>query len=140
MRLCRWAILLVALCSGLPAWQDHPEGGLAWNNTFHSGGHGHGVSTMTGAAARILSEATVDIDRGGKILVSFRTHGGRPLNFSGSLMAPEGEKLKADVACGDRADLRGPMYLSRDAKGAVYRITLDATNGQDKLHLDWDRR
>jgi hypothetical protein len=138
MRLCLLAILLSA---ALPALQDHPEGGgLVWNNTFHSNGHGHGVSTLTGSAPRQLSEATIDIDRGGKILVSFRAHGGRPLTFSGSLMAPEGDKLKADVVSGDRADLHGPMYLSRDAKGNISRITLDATNGQDRLHLDWDRR
>jgi hypothetical protein len=95
---------------------------------------------VTGYGEQRLSEANVDVDRGGKILVSFRTDGGRPLTFSGSMMGPEGGTLKADVASDDRAALRGPMYLSRDANGTIYRITLDATNGQDRMHLEWDRR
>ena len=115
-------------------------GGLTWNNAYHSGGPGRGVSRLTGYGEQRLSEANVDIDRGGKILVSFRTDSGRPLTFSGSMMGPEGGTLKADVASDDRAALRGPMYLSRDAHGTIYRITLDATNGQDGLHLEWDRR
>jgi hypothetical protein len=32
------------------------------------------------------------------------------------------------------------MYLSRDARGDIYRISLEATNGQDRLRLDWNRR
>ena len=115
-------------------------GGLTWNNTYHSGGSGRGVSRLTGYGEQRLFDANVDIDRGGKILVSFRTDSGRPLTFSGSMMGPEGGTLKADVASDDRAGLRGPMYLSRDANGTIYRITLDATNGQDRLHLEWDRR
>jgi hypothetical protein len=115
-------------------------GGLTWNNAYHSGGPGRGVSRLTGFGEQRLSEANVDIDRGGKILVSFRTDSGRPLTFSGSMMGPEGGTLKADVASDNRAGLRGPMYLSQDAKGTIYRITLDATNGQDRLHLEWERR
>lgn len=115
-------------------------GGLAWNNTYHSGGPGRGTSRLSGYGEQRLFEANVDIDRGGKILVSFRTDSGRPLTFSGSMMGPDGGTLKADVASDDRAGLRGPMYLSRDAGGTIYRITLDATNGQDRLHLEWQRR
>jgi hypothetical protein len=115
-------------------------GGLTWNNAYHSGGPGRGLSRLTGVGEQRLSEANVDIDRGGKILVSFRTDSGRPLTFSGSMMGPEGGTLKADVASDNRAGLRGPMYLSQDAKGTIYRITLDATNGQDRLHLEWERR
>jgi hypothetical protein len=115
-------------------------GGLVWNNAYHSGGPGRGISTLTGYGEQRLSDANVDIDRGGKIVVSFRTDSGRPLSFSGSMMGPEGETLKADVASDDRTRLRGPMYLSRDASGTIYRISLDATNGQDRLHLEWQRR
>jgi hypothetical protein len=119
---------------------DRRGGGLAWNNTYHSGGPGRGVSTLSGYGEQRLFDGTVDIDRGGKILVSFRTDSGRPLTFSGSMMGPDGGTLKADVASNDRAGLRGPMYLSRDAGGTIYRISLDATNGQDRLHLEWERR
>jgi len=115
-------------------------GGLTWNNAYHSGGPGRGVSRLTGYGEQRLFDANVDIDRGGRILVSFRTDSGRQLTFSGSMMGPEGGTLKADVGSDDRAGLRGPMYLSRDAGGTVYRIALDATNGQDRLHLEWDRR
>jgi hypothetical protein len=117
-----------------------PGGGLAWNNTYHSGGPGRGVSRLSGYGEQRLFDANVDIDRGGRILVSFRTDSGRPLTFSGSMMGPEGGTLKADVASDDRAGLRGPMYLSRDAGGTIYRISLDATNGQDRLHVEWQRR
>ena len=119
---------------------DRRGGGLAWNNAYHSGGPGRGVSTLSGYGEQRLFDANVDIDRGGKILVSFRTDSGRPLSFSGSMMGPDGGTLKADVASNDRAGLRGPMYLSRDAGGTIYRISLEATNGQDRLHLEWERR
>jgi hypothetical protein len=116
-------------------------GGLTWNNAYHSGGPGRGVSRLSGYGEQRLFDANVDIDRGGRILVSFRTDSGRPLSFSGSMMGPEGGgTLKADVVSDDRAGLRGPIYLSRDARGNIYRISLDATNGQDRLHLDWERR
>lgn len=118
----------------------HEGGGLAWNNTFHSVGRGRGFSTLNGRTSDPLTEASVDIDRGGKVFVSFRTDRGKSLTFSGSLMAPEGEMLKAEVTSGDRVDLRGPMYLSRDAKGSIYRIIADITNGQDRQHLDWNRK
>ncbi len=115
-------------------------GGFAWNNTIHFTGPGRGSSMVTGYGAQRLSDATVDIDRGGRILVSFRTDSGRPLTFSGAVIGQEGDTLKADMATDDRARLRGPMFLSRDPRGNVYRISLEATNGQDRLRLDWDRR
>ncbi len=125
----------------IPSFDDeHKGGGLAWNNTFHSAGHGKGTATTNGATPQILSAATVDIDRGGKILISFRTDHGNPLTFTGSMMAPEGQTLKAAVSSGHGGELQGPAYLSRDAKGAIYHITLDVTNGQNRLHLDWDRK
>lgn len=115
-------------------------GGLTWNNALHFGGRGRGVSTLTGYGDQRLSDVTVDIDRGGKILVSFRTDSGRPLSFSGSVIDFDRDTIRADVATDDRARLRGSMSLSRNDRGDVNRISLDATNGQDRLHLDWDRR
>jgi len=119
---------------------DDRRGGLAWNNTIHSGGPGRGTSTLSGYGAQRLFDATVDIDRGGRILVSFRTDSGRPLTFSGSVISADGNTLKADVGSDDRTRVRGSMYLSRDGRGEVYRISLDAGNGGDRLRLDWDRR
>jgi len=122
---------------------DRPNderGGLAWNNSLHFGGRGRGTSTLSGYGEQRLSDVTVDIDRGGKILVSFRTDSGRPLVFTGSVIDFDPGSVRADVATDDRARLRGSMYLSRNDRGDVYRISLDATNGQERLHLDWDRR
>jgi len=122
---------------------DRPNderGGLAWNNTVHFGGRGHGTSTSTADGERELRDVTVDIDRGGKILVLFRTDAGRPLSFTGSVIEFDQASVRADVATEDHARLRGSMYLSRNDHGDVYRISLDATNGQDRLHLDWDRK
>lgn len=125
---------------------DHPDdrddrrGGLTWNNVLHFGGRGRGASTLSGYGEQRLSDVTVDIDRGGKIVVSFRTDSGRPLSFTGSVIDSDRDSIRADVATDDRARLRGSMSLSRDNRGDIYRISLDATNGQDRLRLDWDRR
>jgi hypothetical protein len=119
---------------------DRRGGGFAWNNTIHFNGPGRGTSTMSGYGAQRLFDATVDIDRGGRILVSFRTDSGRPLSFSGSVIGADRDSMKADVASDDRARVRGSMFLSRDNRGDVYRISLEASNGQDRLRLDWDRR
>jgi len=125
---------------------DHPDdrddrrGALAWNNVFHFGGRGHGISMTTGYGEQQLSDASVDIDRGGRILVSFRTNSGRPLAFNGSVIDFDPGSIKADVATDDSVRLRGSMFLSRNERGEVYKIVLDATNGEQRLHLDWDRR
>jgi hypothetical protein len=116
------------------------RGGLAWNNTTHFAGPGRGSSTLSGYGGQRLMDVSVDIDRGNRILVSFRTDSGRPLSFSGQIIGADGDTMKADVATDDRARLRGSMYLSRTPRGDVYRITLDATDGQDRLSLDWNRR
>ena len=104
-----------------------PGDGFVWNNATHFGGPGRGGST-------------VDIDRGGRIQVSFRTDTGRPITFSGTVIARDGDTLKADVVADDRMlRLRGPMYLTLRGREDIDRIALDATNGQDTLRLNWDR-
>jgi len=138
-----WVSVPEGAFPGRPRRDDFDErrgGGLAWNNTIHFSGRGNGTSTLTGFGGERLFDSSVDIDRGGKILISFRTNSGRPLSFSGSVMESDREMIRADVASEDRARLRGTAYLSRDARGDIYRISLEATNGQDRLRLDWDRR
>lgn len=115
-------------------------GGFAWNNTIHFTGSGRGSSALSGYGTQRLFDVNVDIDRGGRILVSFRTDSGRPLSFSGAVIGSDGDTLKADVATDDSARLRGSMYLSRNPRGDVYRIALEASDGRDHLRLDWDRR
>jgi hypothetical protein len=119
---------------------DDRRGGLAWNNTTHFAGPGHGSSALSGYGAQRLFDVSVDIDRGNRILVSFRTDSGRRLSFSGTVIGADGDTLRADMATDDQARLRGSMYISRNPRGEVYRITLDATNGQDRLGVDWNGR
>ena len=117
------------------------RGALAWNNVMHFSGAGRGVSSLSGSGPQRLLDANVDIDRGGKIQVAFRTDGGRPITFIGDVIGKDGDTLKADVAADDRMlHLRGPMYISIDPRQNVYRISLDATNGRDNLRVNWDRR
>lgn len=119
---------------------DDRRGSLTWNNTTHFSGPGRGSSTLSGYGAQRLFDVNVDIDRGNRILVQFKTDSGRSLSFSGSVIGVEGGTLRADVATDDQARLRGSMYISRNPRGDVDRITLEATNGQDRLAVDWNRR
>jgi len=113
--------------------------GFSWNNAFHSEGRGHGSSTRNGSGSQRLFEAKVDVDWAGHVLASFRTDGGRSFILSGTVIGSDDGTLKADVVTGDPLRLPGSLYLSRDPRGEVYRMTLDATNGQERLHLEWER-
>jgi hypothetical protein len=112
--------------------------GFSWNNTMDFRGQGRGASVLNNFEQRLF-DVTVNIDRGGRILVSFRSDGGRPVSFTGTVIASEGGRLKADVASQDRR-LRGPMYLSVDRSQNVNSITLEATDGRDRLSVNWDRK
>jgi hypothetical protein len=113
--------------------------GFSWNNVVSFQGRGRGTASINNFSEQRLSDANVDIDRGGKVVVSFRTDRGRPVVFTGFLIADEGGRLKADMVTEDRR-LRGPMFLSVDSRRNINSITLDATDGRDRLHLAWDRR
>jgi hypothetical protein len=102
-------------------------------------GQGRGASAMNNLAEQRLFDVTVNVDRGGRIVVSFRGERGRPLSFTGTVIASEGGRLKADVVSEDRR-LRGPMYISVDGRQNVNSITLEATDGRDRLRVNWDRR
>jgi hypothetical protein len=128
---------LLLLSAALPARADD---GFSRNNVIHFEGHGRGVCTRDGSTER-LSTVNVDIDRGGKVLVSFRTEKGHPpLTFSGSLVDSNQSTVKAAVATDDPTRLQGSMSLSHNAKGEILHISLEATNGQEHLHLDWNHR
>jgi len=116
--------------------------GFAWNNVIHFSAPGRGESSLTGVGSQRLFEANVDIDRGGRIIVSFRTDSGRPITFSGTIIDRQRDMLKADVAADERMlRLRGPMWLTVDREmNTVFRIALETDNGRDRLHLEWNRR
>jgi len=116
------------------------RGGFAWNNVIHFSGAGRGMSVLSGSEPRRIFDANVDIDRGGRIQVSFRGERGRPIVFVGDVIGRDGDTLKADVASDDSMlRLRGPMYISVGPRDDVYRIALEATNGRDNLRVNWDR-
>src|SRR5450759_4531254 len=60
---------------------DRTQGaaGFSWNNTVSFRGRGQGTASMNNSGEMRLGEVTIEIDRGGKLLASFRTEGrGRP--------------------------------------------------------------
>jgi len=112
--------------------------GFSWNNVVSFQGRGRGVARLNNFEDRLF-DCNVDIDRGGKVVVVFRTERGRSMVFNGFLTADEGRRLKADMMTEDRR-LRGPMFLSVDDRRNVNSITLDAGDGRDRLNVTWDRR
>jgi len=121
---------------------DRPGGpggpGFAWNNVINFRGRGRGTASMNNFEDR-LSDVEVNIDRGGRIVVVFRAERGRTHAFNGMVNGREGGRLRADVVSDDRR-LRGPMFISVDDRQNVNSITLDATDGRDRMRLTWDRR
>ena len=115
-----------------------PEG-FAWNNVIHFAGRGQGDTRMNGAPGDRLSDVSVDIDRGAKITVSFRTDRSRTVLFTGTVVGQETGRLQAEMTSEDRR-LRGTMTLSVDERQNVNSITMDATDGRDRLRVTWDRR
>ena len=114
--------------------------GFSWNNTIDYRGQGHGSSALNNQGEERLLDVTVNVDRGGKILVTFRGERGRPpLSFTGTVIASEGGRRKADVVSEDRR-LHGPMYISVDGRQNVNSVTLEATDGRDRLKVNWDRK
>jgi hypothetical protein len=118
---------------------DRPGGGFVWNNVINFRGQGRGVATWSNAGDLRLFDCNIDIDRGGKILAVFRAERGRTLTYSGQIIAQEGGRWKADMASDDRR-LRGPMFFSVDERRQVNTITMEATDGRDRVRLNWDRR
>jgi hypothetical protein len=121
---------------------NRPDGGqgFSWNNTVSFRGNGRGTTSTNNLDEMRLGDVTIEIDRGGKLLARFRTAGrGEPLSFTGQVLLNEGGRWKADVMSGDRR-LRGPMWISVDERRQVTSVTLEATDGRDRMRLAWDRR
>jgi hypothetical protein len=121
-----------------------PEGrrggpGFSWNNTLRFTGAGRGAATLPPYGSQRLSDLTVDIDRGGRVVVSFRTEFDRPLTLTGTVTGREGLQYKADVMTEDRR-LRGPLYLTINPRNEIDALTFEGTDGGYRLHVNWDRR
>jgi hypothetical protein len=118
-----------------------PRGGngFSWNNAINFKGNGRGEVSTSNFGQMRLGQVNIDIDRGGKVAASFRAERGRTLVFTGDVIARDGNRWKADIVSDDRR-LRGPMYFSVDDRGNVNTISLEATDGRDRMKLNWDRR
>jgi hypothetical protein len=126
---------------------DHPPTppGFVWNNATEYRGRGLGQSVLNGHGQH-LADVRVDIDLGGKVVVSFTTGPGRggrgnsrPVYFMGSVMGREGARIRANMVTEDQR-LHGTMTLSVDEKNNVNSVTMNATDGQDHLRITWDRQ
>ncbi len=121
---------------------DRPLGaaGFSWNNTVSFRGNGHGSAVMNDAGETRLGQVNIEIDGGGKLVAWFRTEGrGQSLSFTGQIVASEGGRWKADVMSDDHR-LRGPMWITVDDRKQVNTVSLEATDGRDRMRLSWDRR
>jgi hypothetical protein len=123
--------------------------GFVWNNAITYRGRGAGESLLnehSNEHSQRLTAVRVDIDLGGKIVVSFTPEqprgirgSPRPVLFNGSVMSREGSRIRADMVTEDHR-LHGTMMLSVDDSQNVNSITMNATDGQEHLRLTWDRR
>jgi hypothetical protein len=117
-----------------------PTGGFVWNNVVNFRGDGRGSAVYNDRDLNRLGDVSVDVDRGGRIEVVFRNlDRGRPVVFRGRVVDRDAGRLKADVASED-GRLRGPMWLSVDDRYNVRNVTLEATDGRDRVRVNWDRR
>lgn len=120
--------------------RDHrtPDG-FAWNNTIHSAARGHGEASIEHGDALPIQEASVDIDRGAKILVQFRADRGAPLTFSGFVSSWENGAMKASITADERFfRVSGPMLLNFDGRQNVTHIEFEGFDGQHRVRLHWD--
>jgi hypothetical protein len=124
---------------------DAPEG-FVWNNAIEYKGRGSGETVLNDDAGQRLGDVRADIDLGGRIVVAFtpQKQSGvrvipRPVLFTGSVMTREGSSIRADMVSQDHR-LHGTMTLAVDDNHNVNSITLNATDGQDRLRLTWGRR
>jgi hypothetical protein len=120
--------------------------GFVWNNATTYKGHGSGESILNERSNQPLADVRVDIDLGNKIVVSFAPLqpkgarvSARPVIFNGAVASRQGQLIRASMVTED-GRLRGTMTLSVDDRQKVNSVTLNATDGQDHLHLTWDGR
>jgi len=124
-----------------PGPEDRRSGdGFVRNNVTHYGGRGSGSASYNDEAPLRLSDVSLDIDRGGRAMVSFRTGRGRAMVLTGALIGRDGERLKID-AVADDGRLHGALAVAVDERaGTVRSLDLEATDGHDRVRVHWDRR
>jgi hypothetical protein len=127
----------------LRIWWNTPTlpSGINSNNAFHFAARGAGKAILNDAVPVALGDVSVDIDRGGNIAVTFQMGRAGKATFTGTVMSWENGVLKMDGKTDERFKrLPGPMYVNFDAGKQVYKVAMEATNGQDQLRLTWERK
>ena len=119
---------------------DRPPagGGFSWNNTQSFKGKGRGQAVTNERETIDLQAVTLEIDHSGKLAIWFQVGRGHPLSFTGQVLAHEGDRWKADVMSEDRR-LRGSMWITVGGKQQVENVSLEATDGRDRMRLAWNR-
>jgi hypothetical protein len=113
--------------------------GFGWNNTLRFSGAGRGTADLPPNAPQRLSDINVDIDRAGRIVVSFRAGFDRPLTLTGTLTGREGLQYKADAMTEDRR-VRGPLYITISPRNEIDALTFEATDRGRRVRVNWQRR
>ena len=137
----RYHLLLTWEIAAADLAEEQPPGpaGFVWNNATRYKSRGQGQVTV-GNTTLDLTDVDAAIDLGGKVWVTFHTARPEPLSFSGVINDRQPGQLRADVICdGPTWHVQGPMFLTvDDAHDRVIAITLDATDGRDRMHLSWN--
>jgi hypothetical protein len=123
------------------SWSAPPTGAITANNATHTAAPGAGKAALNETAPVVLGNVTVDMDLGGKVMVTFQVGRSGSASFTGSMMSRDAGVTKVDATADERfLHLPGPMYLYFDASKQIYKIAMDATNGQDQLRVNWERK
>jgi len=123
------------------SWSAPPTAAINANNATHSAARGTGKAALNEAAPVSLGDVTVDMDLVGKVLMTFQVGHSGSVSFTGSVISREAGVMKVDAAADERfLHLPGPMFIYFDASKQVYKIAMDATNGQDQLRVTWERK
>jgi hypothetical protein len=118
------------------------RGRPGWNESVEFRGRGNGTYRRSNERQRQLRNAEVDVDRDGRVRVTFDTNFGGPLAFMGRITTVNGGRLTADVVAGDQTlGLRGPMIITLDSRRRVSSVAMQGTAGhRDTFRLRWQRR
>ena len=118
------------------------RGRPGWNESVEFRGRGSGTYTRRNERRRQLHNAEVNVDRSGRVRVTFDTNFGGPLAFMGRITTVNGGRLTADVVAGDQTlGLRGPMIITLDSRRRVSSVAMQGTAGHgDTFRLRWQRR
>jgi hypothetical protein len=119
---------------------DRPRGGFVWNDVMTYRGEGRGSVTFGNGGIERIFGCVLDVDRRGRLTISFRMEGGRTISLSGQVVDEERNRLRAEVATDDRFRIGGMMYLTHSFRREISSVTFEGGGGRDRMRLIWDRR